>query len=401
MERWDAVRRHWLRILAGGLISAAGALIVSAYLPEVYRARTYVLVSESRIGESSDDTNLQQMAMLATFVPFVDSDAMIAESLAKLKLDRPPHNLTVDLFRRRHHIDVRTLKSTRLLELSIEFPDGRIAAELANEIAQGAVRFNDRLNTADTTTTQDFLEKQLDRNLEVQAERAARRLEVLEEARIEDQERDLAILLAEKDRLSVRFQQLRLDLVRSESRSQSLEEILASEPEVIALTKNVISDRFLELAAQEFFPEGAALSVTEESLNETREAVRRNLIDTTVDSTAQRAEIEAAAGRLDQIDEEISALISRLNVSRVQIEAAEEEYERAVEATRNASREYQTASVTVGSKTQDMKQIAPAMVPGRPVRPNLLVNTATGFLLGVFLAGGGAIGIRVYRELPG
>jgi uncharacterized protein involved in exopolysaccharide biosynthesis len=249
LERSAALRRHWLWILAGGCVCAAAAFTVSLFLPSVYRATTYLLVSESRIGESARDTNLQQMAMLPTFVPFVDNDALIDESLKKLKLDQTPYNLTVDLFRRKNYLDVRTPKSTRLLELNIEFPDARLAADLANELAQGAVRYNERLNATDTVASQEFLRRQLDRATTAQAEAAERRLKAFEEARIEDREKELAILLAEKDRLSTQLQQLRLDLVQNQGRTRSLQQALANEPEVISLKRSVTSDRFTELAA--------------------------------------------------------------------------------------------------------------------------------------------------------
>jgi len=125
LQRGRSLYRNWLWILAGGCACAAAALIVSLFMPNVYRATTYLLISESRLGDSARDTNLQQMAMLPTFIPFVDNDALIDESLKKLKLDQPPYNLTLDLFRRRNYLDVRTPKSTRLLELNIEFPDAR------------------------------------------------------------------------------------------------------------------------------------------------------------------------------------------------------------------------------------------------------------------------------------
>lgn len=405
-ERWSILVYHWTRLLGAGLVCGIAALVVSLFLTPVYRATTYILVSESRIGDSPDDTNLQQMAMLATFIPFVDSDSLIRESLESLGLDQPPHNLTVDLVRRRNYLDVRAARSTRLLEVTVELPDARLAADLANEMARGAVKFNDRLNSTDMTATQAYLMKQLDEAREAQERAAAHRLEALEEAGIEDQEAELSILLAEKDRLSVRLAQLRLDRVQNQSRVESLEEILRSEPEVVFLTKNVTSDRLLEKAAEAAFPEGTPLSVTEESINETREAVRRSLIDATVARTAGSAELEAASSRLQEVNEEISGRIDRITRARLRVEAATEGYQLAVEATRSASREYQTASVTVGSKTQDMKQIAPALPPEHPVRPNLWLNAALGFLLGALLAGVATIaihgrqGIRDTSPLP-
>lgn len=399
LERGGALRRHWFRILAGGCACATGALIVSLFLPKMYRATTYLLVSDSKIGDSARDTNLQQMAMLPTFVPFVDNDALIDESLRKLHLDRKPYDLTVDRFRRQNYMDVRAPKSTRLLELNIEFPDAHIAADLSNAIAQGAVRFNDKLNATDTVATQGFLKKQLDQALVAQAEAAERRLKVLDEARIENREKDLAILLSEKDRLATHLQQLRLDLIQNQSRSQSLEKVLKSEPEVISLKRSITSDRFAEVAAGQVFSAGTPLVLAEESINETREGMRQTLVNASVNGSAQSAGIDAATARLGQVNRELPELIGRVTALRGRIEAANQEYYLAVEATKNASHEYQAASVTVSSKSQDMKQIAPALVPERPVRPRILINTLMGFFLGILLCGACAVAVQVYREI--
>lgn len=399
LQRSATLRRNVGGIVVGGVLCAIGALIVSLLLPEMYRATTYLLVSESKIGVSSRDTNLQQMAMLPTFVPFVDNDALIEESLKKLQLDREPYNLTVDSFRRKDYLDVRAPKSTRLLELNIEFPDARLAADLANEIAQGAVRFNDKLNASDTIATQHFLKEQLDQARLVQSEAADRKLKALNEARIEDREKDLAILLAEKDRLAMQLQQLRIELIQNQSRSNSLATVLASEPEVVSLKRSITSDRFAELAARQAFPEGTPLVVTEEAVNETREELRQTYVNATINGSAQSAGIEAADKRVAQLNAEIPELVGRVTTLRASIEAASQDYLLAVDATKSASRDYQTASVTVSSKSQDIKQIAPALVPLRPVRPKILINMLMAFLLGILLCSGYAIGLQRYREL--
>jgi capsular polysaccharide biosynthesis protein len=397
-KRWGAIYRYRLQILLGGLACAIGAFAVSSSLPRIYRATTHLLVSESRIGQPAENTNLQQMAMMPTFVPFVDNDALIEESLKKLGLDQPPYKLTVDHFRRGNYLDVRVPKSTRLLELNVEFRDARLAANLANEIAQAAVRFNDKLNAADTVATQQFLKRQLDQARAAQSDAATSRLRILEEARLEDREKELAILLDEKEALSMQLQELRQDLVQNESRSRSLEQVLAKEPEVISLKRSVTSDRFMELAAGKVFPDGTPLTVTEESINVTREGLRKDYVTATVDGAAQSAAILAAVERLNQVNRQISELIRNITALRGKIEAANQDYALAVEATQGASREYQAASVTVSSKSQDIKQIAPALIPDRPVRPIRLVNTVMGFLLGTLLFAFVAIGIESFRE---
>jgi len=398
MKRVELLRRRSGWILAGGISCAAAALVISLFSPNIYRSTTYLMISESKIGSVSRDSNLQQMAMLPTFVPFVDNDALISESLKKFRLDQPPYELTVDKFRRKNYLDVRVPKSTRLLELDVEFPDARLAADLANDIAQRAVDFNDHLNTTDTTATQEFLKKELDQARKELAEAGGRRLKIHEDAHIEDLDANLTILLTERDKLSTRLQQLRMELVQDESKSQSLERALADEPKTILLKKSVTSDRFTEQAAEKAFPEETPLSVTEESPNLIREGIRQDFVRATVGSATERASITASTARLDQVNKEISRLLSRITGLRSEIENVDQEYALATEALKTASREYDAASVNVSSKSQDIKQIAPAQVPERPVRPRILINTVMGFLLGLLVFGGVAVGLQSYLD---
>ncbi len=398
-RRLKKLRHHWLWILEGACGCALVALIISLFLPKIFRATTYILVSDSKIGAGSKDSAALQLVMLPTFTPFVDNDALINESLKKLHLDAPPHNLTVDRFRRRDYLDVRIPKSTRLLEVNVEFPDPRLAADLANALAQGAVEFNDRMNVTDTMATQVFLKRQLDAAVDSLNRAATRQVKVQEEARIEDREGELATLLAEKDKLSVQLQQLRLDLARDQSKSTSLKQALAGEPQTILLKKSVTEDRLLEIASEKLNPRGTPLSMTEESPNKNREEIQRDLINATVSSAAESAGIEAATARLELVSKEISQLITRLATVRSEVAGAEQDYALASEAVKNASHEYQTASVTVSSKSQDMKQIAPALIPERPVRPSILLNTAIGLLLGAMIFAGIRVVIQNRLEL--
>ena len=397
--RIGKLRSHWRWIVEGAGVCAAAALIVSLFLPKIYRATTYILVSESKIGRGSGDTPWQQMATLPTFVPFVDNDELIRESLEKFRLDRPPYNLTVDKFRRKDYLDVQIPKSTRLLELDVEFPDAKMAANLANDLARRAVQFNDRMNAADTSSTRNFLKKQLEDANERLAQAAAHRLKVQLEARMEDREKDLSILLAEKERLSTHLEQLRLALAQDQSRTRALKQALADQPRTYRLKKSITADRFLERAVEKMDSPHAPLSMTEESLNTTRENIQQDLVKATVAAAAEGAGAKAAQARLNQVGQQISSLLARIAALRNDVENADHDYSLAFEAVKTASHEYQNASVTVSSKSQDLKQVAPAIVPERPVRPRILLNTLLGFFLGALLLASLALLIENVREL--
>jgi len=125
--------------------------------------------------------------------------------------------------------------------------------------------------------------------------------------------------------------------------------------------------------------------MTEESPNKNREEMRRDLVAATVDSAAEAAGIKTVSARLELVNQQIGQLIGRLASLRSDVGTAQQNVALASEAVKNASHEYQTASVTVTSKSQDMKQISPAVVPERPIRPSVVFNTAVGFLLGGFV----------------
>jgi len=399
IRRVGALRRRWRWILEGAGACAAAAMITSLFLPKIYKATTYILVSESKVGASSREAALQQIVLLPTFIPFVDNDALIGQSLNKLGLDRPPYNLTADRFRRKGYLDVRIPKSTRLLELTVEFPDAQLAASLVNDLAQGAVAFNDRMNAADTVATREFLEKQLTDARDRLAQPAALRLKVQKEAAIEDQEKELSILLGEKESLTTHLGQLRLALAEDQSKSKSLEQALAGQPQTFLLKKSVTTDPLLERAAEKRKLDAEPLSLTEESLNSTREEIQRNLVNADASGAAERAGIQSAAERLQEVNTQISQLLSKMATLRSRLGEAERNYSLSSDAVKNATREYQEASVTVSSKSQDMKQLAPALAPERPVRPTILLNTILGFLLGALLFAAVALAVENYREL--
>ena len=148
-RRIEAIHRHRRWIIAGTALACLTALVVSVFLAKIYRATTYVLVSESKM-EASSQNAMWQYSLIRTYVPFVDSDALIGRAIHDLHLDQPPYGLTVGSFRRHRYLDVDVPKGTRLLEIDVEFPDARVAADLANYLAQNAADFNNQLTMRET-----------------------------------------------------------------------------------------------------------------------------------------------------------------------------------------------------------------------------------------------------------
>jgi len=396
--RIGRLRRHARWILIGTALGALSALLISLVLPKTYRATTYLLVSDSKIG-TTPQGQMWQFAM-PTFVPFVDNDELIAKALARFHLDQAPYNLTPEKFRRRNYLDVSIPKATRLLEISVEFPDARLAADLSNYLAQTAVEFNNQMNATDTEAMQEFLKQRLDQSSTRLAEAAATRLQVREKARIEDREKELTIRLGQKEQISNQLEQLRLTLAQDQDRAKSLQVALRDEPRTYQLKKSITADRFLERAAEKMnLDSQGVLSSTEETLNTTHDELGRQFAEASAKAAGEQAGIKVASVRLAEIDAETNRLVREITRLRSEIEQADRDYTLAREAFEAASRDYRNASVTVSAKSQDLKQVAPALVPERPARPRILLNTILGLVLSFILLTATALTLEGLREM--
>jgi succinoglycan biosynthesis transport protein ExoP len=397
-QRVVRLRRHLPWILTASALCALIALGVSLTLPKIYRATTDVLVSESKIGTGTENT-LWQYALIRTYLPFVDSDSLLKKALRDLHLDGPPYHLTVYRFRKKGYLDVDIPKHTRLIEIDVEFPDAQIAARLANYLAQQAVAFNDRLMAADTASTQLFLKTSLDQARDRLKQTAAERLKVKERAKIEDQEKELSILLAEKADLSAQLEQLFMAVSQNLARAKAFSVELKKEPEILNLQKSLVSDPFLQHAVDKIGKvEDPKLSVIEQTLSKSHEAFQTQYVAAVADARGEQAGLRAGRSRLAEINRSLDRVLSHLARSRNEIEMADRKYALAQQAYATASQDYLNASISVSSKSQDLKQLAPAPVPEQPVRPKPILNSILAGILALVILSAAALIVEGVRE---
>lgn len=391
------LRRHRSWIAIGSLLCAAVTFIVSLTLPKIYRATTHVMVSESKIGAGTENT-IWQYALIRTYLPFVDSDELIQQALHHLRLDRPPYNLTVYRFRKKDYLDVSIPEHSRLLEINVEFPDARIAAKLANYLAQQAVDFNDRLMASDTESTQLFLKHGLDQARERLQRAEAERLKLKEQVKLEDQEKTLNILLEEKGGISTELEQLAIAASQNQARATALYGELEKEPRILDLRKSVVSDPFVQHVLSRKENASGPFAVIEQTLSKSHEAFQTQYVTALADVQAERAGLSVGRAKLAEIDRNVDRMLARLARSRSEIEVADGNYAMAQRAFAKASQDYLNASISVSSKSQDLKQLAPATIPDRSVRPNIMLNTILAAVLALVVLTSGAAIVESIRE---
>ena len=373
-------------------LSMLVALVVSWTSPKIYRATTYVLVSESKVHPDVSRPDWDY-TFLPTYIQFVDNDALAMETVKHFHLDGAPYHLTPHRFLR-GSVDTQVVKNSRLLQIDVDFPDAQLAAELANYLAKGAAELNARINDVDTVNTQTFLKRRLDEASAHLSEARAKSLDVQRRAHLEDRERQLKILLDEKEVVSRQVEDLRSAAAQSKQKSASLAESLSAEPRTVQLKKSIVSDRFLERAAQSLPADKQdLLSATEETSNPIRQELAQELAESKAGAAADQAGLDVVVARLSQIDAETAGLTAELAQLRSAVDESEENAKLAREGYEIATRDYLNASVTVTARSEDLKPVSPAIVPENPIRPRVLLNTIAAGLLGLVVSAGLALAV--------
>jgi protein tyrosine kinase modulator len=391
------LHRYGRLIVAGASLSMLVALVVSWTSPKTYRATTYVMISESKVNPDVSRPDWDY-AFLPTYIQFVNNDALASEAVKRFHLDKEPYNLTPHRFLQQS-VDTQVVKNTRLLEIDVDFRDARLAADLANYLANGAAELNVQINDVDTVNTQKFLKARLDQASARLAEARAQSLDVERRAHIEDRERQLKILLDQKELVSRQVEDLRSALAQDKQRSTSLAESLIAEPRTVKLDKSIVSDRFLEHAAETLAPDNQGLlSATEEAVNPTRQELDRELANSRASVAADQAGLNLAATTLAEINTDAGNLAAELAQLRSAIDETEENVKLAREGYESATRDYRNASVTVTARSQDLKPVSPAIIPERPIRPRILLNTIAAGILGLVVCAALALGIDGARR---
>ena len=193
------MRKRFRLIVLCTLTAALGAGILSFWQPRLYRATTHLLLAESKLADvESKTTNFVYYELLRSYETLINNDYLVSKTIQKFDLQKTPYELSVDSFRRRGILRVELSKNTRLLEVTVEFPNAQLAAEICNYFVNQAVAFNEELNSRDAEKARLFLKEQLDRAGQSMEVARNRLLEFNQSSTIEGLRESVRSLLAEK-----------------------------------------------------------------------------------------------------------------------------------------------------------------------------------------------------------
>lgn len=324
-QLWGAImRRKWL-VVSVCVLALIGSFIFTKLSTPIYEARTTLLIKDpSNSGERmflDGGSAVVTRNQMQNSVQILRS-RQVAE-LAQARLSPEERSLLNGSVR--DSISVQPVSNTETLVVSVQQPDPRLAAAIANAVAASFIELNRELNRTEVTVAREFIEEQL-----VVAEQ---QLFEAEQALKAYRETESAVSPSEETRAIL-------------SRLSDLERRLLEAQ--LAYDDAVRRDSAAEISMQ---------------------AARMETLT---------AEIQATESRLAMVPEREMALAALLREQNV--------LEQVFLLLRNR---YEEVRIAEAMRTSNVAVIDPAVAPRSPVSPRPLLNLALAGFLGLFVGLGG------------
>ncbi len=388
--------KYWKWILGTAVVAAVVALVVSFLLPPTYEATALVAVTKPRYVMQFDpriETLNNIQPAYKAYPELASGDEVLQELVARLN-PRPEGVETLrDL---RGKVEAKSGADPSVIRLTVRYRDPEAAAHIANLWAEIFVRRANEVYGTEGQSQLQFYQGQL--------ERAKAELAAAEEALVEFQAQNRAIIL--ENRLDS-YRQMQADYLADQRQItyivqdiQGLREQLSRQPaDQPATLADQLTALFLQIKAfnaQASAPiqlqVDSAATLSEKSLPE-QIAFLDDLVRVL---EAKSAEIE---GRLAELEPRILALQEELQQIRTEEDRLTRARDVARETYMTLARKVEEARIAAeDASTGEVRLASQAAVPEKPASPRKLLNTAVAGVLGLMLAVFGAFVTEWWRS---
>ena len=379
IDFWSKLYRRRRLIALGTILCGAGALGLSLLQPKVYRASTYLLVSESKMSDrGTPNGNYLFYELLHSYETFIDNDTLLQKVVEHFQLNRPPHNLTVGKFKQKGLLEVKLSKNTRLLEVSVEFPDPKLAADMTNYFAENAVAFNEEMTTNDLNRTRGSLKQQLEQAALSVQESGNALSEFNRSSSVEEIQESVWNLLQRMSESESRLTEFQTDMAKAAAQHDFLVTSLGHQSDDAKNHQppvdfnNEDDGRVTDGAASENRQLGGSLS----------KQIQRQALQSHADMTGLKAGIAAVQHSLQGDKNQLAVLVKAKASAEANLDRLTQQYSLAKENFATLNKAYQDAFVRVSARSTDLKVISPAVIPERPFKPRIWLNTFLALVLG-------------------
>lgn len=383
LQKWK-----WL-IVGVALLAVLTSGILSFFvLAPVYQSKAVIMVKQyqdpkaGQKQQQQDDlesvvnslSRLPEMT-IKTYVGQLKNEALLRNVIESLKLDKAvytPNSLS-------GLIEVNAVPETNLIELAVKNNDPKLAALIANTLAEKFLEFVGSANQKQLVVSAEFLSKQLvEKNKELTDA-------VTNLNKYRNQSRNVAYVQQEAENKNQNMANYQNQLLQAEADYQqalagktAAEQRLQGVPEIIKVKKiNQETGKTEEI----------------EEINPTYTELTRLVANKTVELAELEARKTSINGSVEQMQKDLENLQAELNSKR-EVDTQLQEKMEQVKQTRNILAEKLTQVQIIKSvnlSQTSLQIVTPAFPQDKPVSPKKMLNMVIALMLGVMIAVGFAL----------
>ena len=374
-------RWKWL-ILIGTLGAVVATTAIALRERARYEASAILVVTPSKISIAEKGL----VVTPDTFVGIIRSSGLAAQALQRFALDRPPYDLTIHRFLS-ESVLVKSPKGTTLITLTVTLPEPKIAAEVANFIAQGATELIAQLNQSDAVSSRDYIERERAKaSREVETARVAL-LDFQSTTALQILHSEQKIHVDERNRLATLLAIIATEQVGLRTAIAERSAALKRQDRLMTLRKEVVVDPAMlaELLGRSGGHPGDAsrLELRSEEINSIHESLQQQLIGDEIVLAERDSTRHASEQRLKENDRRLVELESSVAKAETTLSELRRRYNVASEAYVFLSRRLNEAVISVAAQATDLKLVDRAVPPETPVGSGVLVKAAVAAVVSV------------------
>lgn len=157
------IRKRKGLIIIGTFVCMVAAGAVSFMLPKVYETSVVFLLEESRISQEKVVSSINPLIFDTygkTYEGIIKNRNAMNGAMEKFHLAEEPYGLTLEDLDTM--ISVSAVKKSKLLELTVRFPDPLLSKDIANFLADKAVALNTALSAAGSAENKGFIKHEME-----------------------------------------------------------------------------------------------------------------------------------------------------------------------------------------------------------------------------------------------
>lgn len=386
------LKGKWIIIvitLTAVLISGAVSFFI---LEPTYEAKTVIAVKQTNSPKTQSsalrglvDTTFRVQEMnIQSYITQVKTAAVLKKIMENLQID--PQEISLSTFS--NNINIKKIKDTDLLEVTVQDKDAQRAANIANALAEELVELASVTNKESATENMELLEKQInEEQTKLVAHVAEMKLFLQKPDSVAELETELDTALQLLSSFQGRKVELQVEKKKVSTMIEAIEQQLIAVPTKIELDKNLFDKSSLtgSLSSSD------SLALKSEELNPVYVELKKELELNKAMLTQLYAEEASIQEEILKIGKTIKTLQVKLADKKISLEQLQLNLDTAKEnyiLLYNKRVETQFAEAIEEGKLS-LEIVSPANQPPAPVGPRKMLNLAVaaclGLMLGVFV----------------